>query len=170
MEQQKKESKADKIRALTAQGMKPRDIAATVGSTLQSVYDVQYKERMRAKKKELASSVRISPVTGKPVRKYTKRKAKKSLAERGAELRRMTQERRADRNVQVSKFTLLELDRNRLKDEVFDLQELNSQLVREIEHLKNRSPLTIELPVPQPFSHYTFMQRLGILFLGRTPA
>lgn len=85
MEQQKKESKADKIRALTAQGMKPRDIAATVGSTLQSVYDVQYKDRMRAKtkgkKKELASSVRISPVTGKPVRKYKKRSAKKSRAE-----------------------------------------------------------------------------------------
>lgn len=84
MEQQKKETKADKIRALTAQGMKPRDIAATVGSTLQSVYDVQYKDRMRAKtkgkKKELASSVRISPVTGKPVRKYKKR-AKKSRAE-----------------------------------------------------------------------------------------
>lgn len=102
MEQQKKESKADKIRALTAQGMKPRDIAATVGSTLQAVYDVQYRDRAKAKikgkKKELASSVRISAVTGKPVRKYKKR-AKKSLAERGAELRRMAQERRAEQAV-----------------------------------------------------------------------
>lgn len=82
MEQQKKETKADKIRALTAQGMKPRDIAATVGSTLQAVYDVQYRDRAKAKtkKKELASSVRISPVTGKPVRKYKKRSAKKSRA------------------------------------------------------------------------------------------
>lgn len=84
MEQQNKQTKADKIRALTAQGMKPRDIAATVGGTLQAVYDVQYRDRVKAKtkgkKKELASSVRISPVTGKPVRKYKKR-AKKSQAE-----------------------------------------------------------------------------------------
>ena len=94
MEQQKKETKADKIRALTAQGMKPRDIAATVGGTLQAVYDVQYRDRIKAKtkKKELTSSVRISPVTGKPVRKY--KKNKKSLAERGPELRRMTEERK----------------------------------------------------------------------------
>lgn len=80
MEQQNKQTKADKIRALTAQGMKPRDIAATVGGTLQSVYDVQYRDRMKTKKKELASSVRISPVTGKPVRKYKKRSVKKNRA------------------------------------------------------------------------------------------
>ena len=29
-------------------------------------------------------------------------------------------------------------------------------------------PVYVEIPVPQPFSHYTFWQRLRILFLGRT--
>jgi hypothetical protein len=137
MEQQNKETKADKIRALTAQGMKPRDIAATVGSTLQAVYDVQYRDRIKARvaKKKLASvsvSPRISPVTGKPVRKYKKRKAKKSLAERGAELKRMAEERRAERAVPTPP---------------------------KVQY--------IEIEVPQPHYNLTWGQRFKALFTGR---
>lgn len=138
MEQQKKETKADKIRALTAQGMKPRDIAATVGSTLQAVYDVQYRDRKSVDKvidrlngkKKLASSVRISPITGKPVRKYKKKK--KSLAERGAELRRMTEERK--------------------------------QKTQQPEPPKVQY---IEIEVPQPHYNLSWGQRFKALFTGR---
>jgi hypothetical protein len=37
---------------------------------------------------------------------------------------------------------------------------------QELEELRNRRLIEVEVPVPQPFSHYTFMQRLRILFLG----
>ena len=153
-QQQNKESKADKIRTLTAQGMKPRDIAATVGTTLQAVYDVQYRDRRKAAKarakqraaqKKLASmqaapttptvqTVRISERTGLPVRKYTKRKAtkmaKKSLAERGTELKRLVEGRRAEQAAMV--------------------------------HYKY-----IEVPVPQPHYNLTWKQRFKALFTGR---
>lgn len=103
-QQQNKETKADKIRTLLAQGMEPRDIAATVGTPLQTVYDVQYRDRRKAAKarakqrvtqKKLASTsvtsqaepitptiqttsptVRISARTGLPVRPYNKTKTK----------------------------------------------------------------------------------------------
>lgn len=140
-------SRTQRVRILLKEGRSTQEIAATVGVTAQFVYNVQYSERKKAKDDEAkADAVRISPKTGKPVRKYTKRKSNKPIS--------------------VDKATMLELDRKRLKDELFDLKETNAQLVRDIQTL----PKVIEVKVPQPFSHYTFMQRLGILFLGRTPA
>ena len=140
-------SRTQRVRILLKEGRSTQEIAATVGVTAQFVYNVQYSERKKAKDDEAkADAVRISPKTGKPVRKYTKRKSNKPI--------------------RVDKTTMLELDRKRLKDELFDLKETNAQLVRDIQTL----PKVIEVKVPQPFSHYTFMQRLGILFLGRTPA
>lgn len=141
-------SRSERVRILLKEGRSVQEIAATVGVTAQFVYNVRYHMQ---KKAETATAtpdgVRISPKTGKPVRRYTKRK-------------------KASKPIRVDKTTMLELDRKRLKDELFDLRETNEQLVREIQTL----PKVIEVSVPQPFSHYTFWQRMGILFLGKTPA
>lgn len=74
-------SRSARVRVLLKEGRSVQEIAATVGVTTQFVYNVQYHERKKAKGAKL-EPVRISAKTGKPVRKYTKRKAKKSLAER----------------------------------------------------------------------------------------
>jgi transposase len=87
-------SRTQRVRILTKEGRSVQEIAATVGVTTQFVYNVQWHERKKAKAAEAAAaSPRISTVTGKPVRPYKKRKAKKSLAERGAELRQWAAER-----------------------------------------------------------------------------
>lgn len=87
-------SRTQRVRILLKEGRSVQEIAATVGVTAQFVYNVRYSEQKKAKGAEAkAEAVRISPKTGKPVRKYTKRKAKKSLAERGAELRQWAAER-----------------------------------------------------------------------------
>jgi len=57
-------------------------------------------------------------------------------------------------------------DRKRLKDELADAAESMLQMRQEIRDLRERPPIQIEVPVLQPFSHYTFWQRLRILFLG----
>lgn len=95
-------SRTQRVRILLKEGRSVQEIAATVGVTTQFVYNVQYSERKKAKAAEAqtqaqaaAASPRISAVTGKPVRKYKKRKAKKSVAERGAELRQWAEERKA---------------------------------------------------------------------------
>ena len=146
-------SRTQRVRILLKEGRSTQEIAATVGVTAQFVYNVQYSERKKAKDDEAkAEAVRISPKTGKPVRKYTKRK-------------------KADKkNPLIDERNLLLWDRKRLQDELADAAESMVQMRQEISELRDRPPVTIELPVPQPFSHYTFMQRLGILFLGRTPA
>lgn len=145
-------SRTQRVRILLKEGRSVQEIAATVGVTTQFVYNVQYHERKKTKAAEAkaAEPVRISSKTGKPVRKYKKRKAKEP--------------------VRVDKATLLELDRKRMQDELFDLKETNEQLVRDIQNATTPKIVYREVSVPQPFSHYTFMQRLGILFLGRTPA
>jgi len=137
MKQQKKETKADKIRALLAQGMKPGDIAATVDCMVQAVYDVQYRDRksvgkviVRSNRKKTLASVRISNRTGKPVRKYKKRK--QSLAQRGAELRRMVEERK-----------------------------------QEAQRSEPPKVGYIEIEVPQPHYNLTWGQRFKALFTGR---
>lgn len=158
MKTQTNESKADKIRALTAQGMKAKDIAATVGTTVQAVYSLRYYDAKKAKakakakqaKKELASTKRISPRTGKPVRKYVKTKS--SVAERGAELMRMTREKWAAPapNGQVM---LLEAELDFMR--------------RELDMERARLPKTIEVPVPQPHYNLTWKQRFTALFFGK---
>ena len=116
----RQQSKASRIRVMLNQGTPPKEIAATLNTTLQNVYSVKYltkkkADAKKAKAKELAStaSVRISPITGKPVRAYKRRKPKQKRA----------------------------------------------QVVHK--------PFFIDVPVPQPVGHFSFWQRLRILFLGR---
>ena len=75
-----------RIRVLLKEGRTPAEIMALTGAKRHIVGLVKYHM-------ERQENIRISPITGKPVRKYTKRKAKKSLAERGAELRQWAAER-----------------------------------------------------------------------------
>ena len=141
-------SRTQRVRILSKEGRSVQEIAATVGVTTQFVYNVQYHERKKTKAGQ-AEPERISPRTGKPLRKYTKREKAKT-----------------DKPMSVGKATMLELDRKRMQDELFDLKELNEQLVRDIQTATTPKIVYREIPVPQPFSHYTFAQRLRILFFG----
>lgn len=94
---------------------------------------------------------------------YAKQRAKTARAK----INQPVSKPKAKRVVRVDKPTLLELDRNRLKDELFDTKELNEQLIRSLQEATTPKIVYREVPVPQPFSHYTFLQRLRILFLGR---
>ena len=130
------ESKAAKIRALLADGQKPKAVAAVLDVPVTYVYSVQY---------------------------YAKQKANKA----NAKIKQPASKSKAKRVVRVDKPTLLELDRNRLKDELFDTKELNEQLIRSLQEATTPKIVYRDVPVPQPFSHYSFWQRLGILFFGR---
>lgn len=134
------ESKAAKIRTLLAEGQKPKNVAAILDVPVTYVYGVSHYAKQRAK----TARAKINQPVSKP-----KAKAK------------------AKQVVRVDKPTLLELDRNRLKDELFDTKELNEQLIRSLQEATTPKIVYREVPVPQPFSHYTFLQRLRILFLGR---
>lgn len=131
------DSKAAKIRALLADGQKAKDIASILDVSQQYVYGVQNYERRKQKKAAATAATRVSPITGKPVRKYKKRKAAKAPVKKVEAL------------IVVPKPEFLSMQ-------------------QELEALRNRRPIEIEVPVPQPFSHYTFVQRLRILFLGGT--
>lgn len=91
---------------------------------------------------ERQANQRISKVTGKPVRRYIKRtKAKAEV---------LAKPKKAQALIVLPKAEFL-----RMKEE--------------LETTRNRlapPPVQIEIPVPQPWSHYTFWQRLRILFLG----
>ena len=130
------ESKAAKIRALLADGQKPKAVAAVLDVPVSYVYGVQH---------------------------YAKHKAKTAKAK----IKQPASKLKAKQAPRVNKATMLELDRNRLKDELFDTKELNEQLIRSLQEATTPKIVYREVPVPQPFSHYTFMQRLRILFLGR---
>lgn len=118
---QKQPSRAARIRALLAEGKTPSAIAATLGVTRQYVYGVRYYANSKSKQ-------RISPKTGLPVRKYTKKEP-----------------------TQVVHKAVIEA-----------LQRENAELKREI--AARRVPTQIEIPVPQPVGHFTFVERLRILF------
>lgn len=130
------ESKAAKIRALLADGQKPKAVAAVLDVPVSYVYGVNHYAKQRAK-------------TAK------------------AKIQQPASKRKAKQAVSVDKATLLELDRNRLKDELFDTKELNEQLIRSLQEATTPKIVYREVSVPQPFSHYSFWQRLGILFFGR---
>ena len=123
-----------RIRVLLKEGRTPAEIMALTGTRKHIVGLVKYHM-------ERQENIRISPTTGKPVRKYTKRKVK-------AEVRAKPKQGQALIVVPKTEFL-------RMQDE-------NMTLRREIQTL----PKVIEVKVPQPFSHYTFLQRLRILFLG----
>lgn len=120
-----------RIRVLLKEGRTPAEIMALTGAKRHIVGLVKYHM-------ERQENIRISPTTGKPVRKYTKRKVK-------AEVRAKPKQGQALIVVPKTEFL-------RMQDEIATL--------------RNRRPVEVEIPVPQPFSHYTFMQRLRILFLG----
>lgn len=132
MTQTKQPTKAQRMREMMAEGRTAAEIAATLGITVQRVYAFKSQDKRR-------QATRISPKTGKPVRKYTKREGVK------AEVRAKPKKAQA----------LIVIP----KEEFLRMQEENKAL-------RNRPPVTVEVPVPQPFSHYTFWQRLRILFLG----
>lgn len=105
--------------------------------------------------------VPVSYVYG--VQYYAKQKAKTAKAK----IKQPASKLKAKQAPRVNKATMLELDRNRLKDELFDTKELNEQLIRSLQEATTPKIVYREVPVPQPFSHYSFWQRLGILFFGR---
>lgn len=137
-----------RIRVLLKEGRTPAEIMALTGTRKHIVGLVKYHM-------ERQENIRISPTTGKPVRKYTKRKVK-------AEVRAKPKQGQALIVLPKSKFLRLQQEIGTLTARVGTVVEENIALRREIQTL----PKVIEVPVPQPFSHYTFWQRLRILFLG----
>jgi hypothetical protein len=143
-------SKATVIRELLASGMKPKDIAEQLGCKPQYVHTVKNYERVReikarakakyARKKEVAG--------GAPKRKYVK-------------------SGKYAKTVPAPTTPVVELDRDQLKAEQAELNELNADFIRQLQDASKPRIQYIEVEVPQPFSHYTFWQRLRILFLGR---
>lgn len=124
---------SQRIRTLLKEGRSTQEIMALTGTRKHLVGLVKYHM-------ERQENIRISPLTGKPVRKYRKRG--KVKAEVLAAPKKKAQ-------------ALIVIP----KDEFLRMKE-------ELETLRNRRPVEVEIPVPQPFSHYTFWQRLRILFLG----
>ncbi len=137
-----------RIRALLKEGRRPEEIMAITGAQRHIVGLVKYHM-------ERQENVRISPKTGKPVRKYTKRKVK-------AEVRAKPKQGQALIVVPKPKFMQLQQEIETLTARVGTVVEENAALRREVQTL----PKVIEVKVPQPFSHYTFLQRLRILFFG----
>jgi transposase-like protein len=134
-------NKADMIRELITSGVSPAQVARDVGCKPQYVYGViAYERKKVAKLKAKAKST--------PKRKYTKsgkyaKKVKSPLD-----------------------VPMVKLDRDQLKAEQAELHELNADFIRQLQEANKPRIQYIEVEVPQPFSHYTFWQRLRILFLG----
>lgn len=124
---------SQRIRTLLKEGRSTQEIMALTGTRKHLVGLVKYHM-------ERQENIRISPLTGKPVRKYRKRgKVKAEVLAKP--------KKKVEALIVIPKPEFL-----RMKEE--------------LETLRNRRPVEVEIPVPQPFSHYTFWQRLRILFLG----
>jgi transposase-like protein len=133
-------NKADMIRELITSGVSPAQVARDVGCKPQYVYGViAYERKKVAKLKAKAKST--------PKRKYTK-SGKYAKA------------------VPAPTTPMVKLDRDQLKAEQAELNELNADFIRQLQEATKPRIQYIEVEVPQPFSHYTFWQRLRILFLG----
>ena len=124
---------SQRIRTLLKEGRSTQEIMALTGTRKHIVGLVKYHM-------ERQENIRISPITGKPVRRYVKRGKVKAEVKAAP--------KKAQALIVIPKTEFL-----RMKEE--------------LETLRNRRPVEVEIPVPQPFSHYTFWQRLRILFLGR---
>lgn len=123
------ESKAAKIRALLADGQKPKAVAAVLDVPVSYVYGVQH---------------------------YAKHKAKTAKAK----IKQPASKRKATPTQLISKAVLRDMKQ--------ELKALHSENIRlAVEVANTRPPMYVEMPVPQPFSQYSFWQRLRILFLGR---
>ena len=90
------------------------------------------------------------------VQHYAKQKAEKA----NAKIKQPASKRKATPTQLISKETL-----RCMKQELNALRTENIRLT--VEAATTRPPMYVEMPVPQPFSQYTFLQRLRILFLGR---
>lgn len=128
------ESKAAKIRALLADGQKPKAVAAILDVPVTYVYGVNHYAKQRAK----------------TTRAKIKQPASKQPASKS----------KATPTQLISKETL-----RCMKQELNALRTENIRLT--VEAATKIPPMYVDMPVPQPFSHYTFLQRLRILFLGR---
>ena len=123
------ESKAAKIRALLADGQKPKAVAAVLDVPVSYVYGVQH---------------------------YAKHKAKTAKAK----IKQPASKCKATPTQLISKAVLRDMKQ--------ELKALHSENIRlAVEVANTRPPMYVEMPVPQPFSQYSFWQRLRILFLGR---
>ena len=133
------ESKAAKIRALLADGQKPKAVAAILDVPVTYVYGVNHYAKQRAK----------------TARAKIKQPASKSKAP----------VKKAEALIVLPKGQFLQLQQEieTLTTRIGTIVDENLALRREVQTL----PKVIEVSVPQPFSHYSFWQRLGILFLGR---
>ena len=123
------ESKAAKIRALLADGQKPKAVAAVLDVPVSYVYGVQH---------------------------YAKHKAKTARSK----IKQPASKRKATPTQLISKAVLRDMKQ--------ELKALHSENIRlAVEVASTKPPMYVEMPVPQPFSQYSFWQRLRILFLGR---
>lgn len=128
------ESKAAKIRALLADGQKPKAVAAVLDVPVSYVYGVNHYAKQKAK----------------TARAKIKQPASKQPASK----------RKATPKQLISKAVLSDMKQ--------ELKALHSENIRlAVEVANTRPPMYVDMPVPQPFSHYSFWQRLRILFLGR---
>lgn len=136
-------NKADMIRELLTSGVSPTQVARDVGCKPQYVYGVIAYERKKVTKLKAKAKAKAK-ANGAPKRKYVKsgKYAKKPTT------------------------PMVEFDRDQLKAEQAELNELNADFIRQLQEATKPRIQYIEVEVPQPFSHYTFWQRLRILFLG----
>lgn len=139
-------NKAEQIRALLKTGTSAADTAKAVGVPTQYVHDIRYKDKQRVQKK----GVRISPITGKPVRKYKKRGKPLAKAEVNTVFKPMST-----------------LYAKTLEEQNLQLKRQISALNNELQVAQQRKPIYVDMPVPQPWAYFTFWQRLKVLFLGR---
>lgn len=145
-----KPNKAALVRALLKQKKTPKQIAAEVGCKPQYVYSVQTYEKTRAKKLRAKRQYerRLELLKGAPKRKYVKSGKYSKQAQSPLDV------------------PMVEINRDQLKVEQAELNELNAQFIRQLQEATKPKIQYIEVEVPQPFSHFTFWQRLRILFLG----
>lgn len=136
------ESKAAKIRALLADGQKPKAVAAILDVPVTYVYGVNHYAKQKAK-----------TARAKIKQPASKLKAKQAPVKKAEALIVLPK----------GQFLQLQQEIETLTTRVGTVVEENIALRREVQTL----PKVIEVSVPQPFSHYSFWQRLGILFFGR---
>jgi len=139
-----KTNKSALIRELLKDKTKSKSaIAEEVGCKVQYVFSVQNHDRVRARKLKAKRKIERQQErrNGAPKRKYTKRNSAPTTP-------------------------MVEIDRDQLRAEQTELHELNAHFIRQLQEATKPKVQYIEIEVPQPFSHYTFWQRLRILFLG----
>lgn len=133
-------TKAAQVRKLLSEGKTPAEVAQLAGVKVQQVYNTRHYDNRKARL-ELTAQAKADakrPV-GRPKGSKTKRAVPMQL-----------------------------IDKTVLRDMQAELSALrteNARLCAEAVKICP-PPVYVEVPVPQPFSHYTFWQRLRILFLG----